>query len=141
MVSNAEHFLVRCCNPKTTCKTFDELRHEQYHSNAFKFDLEKLPPTSASIVKHIQRAYYQTYIWLNSACIERIYLDPLEYGYILDDKLIPDIGAVKLPKDFPDPCTCLKCARESACPCRTKSLPCCQYCKCTVTLTCKNPYK
>ena len=110
-------------------KTFDELKYEQYHSNGFKFELEKLSPTEASILKHIQLAYYQTYIWLNSRCIESIHLDPLDYGYILDSdgKLIPDIGAVKLPEDFPNPCTCLKCAREYVSPCRTKSLPCCPY--------------
>ena len=28
--------------------TFDDLRYEEFHSKAFNFDLEKLPPTSES---------------------------------------------------------------------------------------------
>ena len=38
---------------KTSWETFDELRMKYYHCES-KFNLEKIPPTSASIHKHIQ---------------------------------------------------------------------------------------
>ena len=98
--------------------------------------------TSTCIVKHIQRAYYQTYVWLHPTSRESVYLDPHDYGYILDDNenLIPDIGAVELPENFSIPCTCMKCARENICPCKAKLILCCQYCKCNIHSTCKNLY-
>ena len=40
-ISNAKHFLVKCYNQKPKAMTFDDLRYEECHSNAFNFDLEK----------------------------------------------------------------------------------------------------
>ena len=69
-----------------------------------------------------------------------MYLDPLCYGYTLDDneRLVADICSLELPDDFPLPCTCGTCARETVCPCRKKSVGCCQYCKCSKR-ECRNP--
>ena len=53
IVRNAEEFLVRCIK-KTDSLTFDELRYEVYHTDAFKLDLTKLPCTSSSIHEHIK---------------------------------------------------------------------------------------
>ena len=106
-ISNAEHFLVKYYNQKTKAMTFDDLRYEESHSKAFNFDLQKLPPTSESIYKHIPRAYYQCYMWVNAASNESIFLDPLYYGYTLDDNetLVADSSSPELPDDFPLPCT------------------------------------
>ena len=111
-VSNAENFLVKCYNQKANAKTFDDLRYKEYHSKAFNFDLEKLLPTSNSIYKHIQHAYYQCFMWVNTASNESMYLDPLCYGYTLDDneRLVADICSLELPDNFPLPCTCGTCA-------------------------------
>ena len=120
--------------------TFDDLRYEEYHSKAFNFDLQKLAPTSESIYKQIKRAYHQCYMWVNAAYNESIFLDPLYYGYTLDDnqRLAADISSSELPDDFPLPCTCGKSARDNVCSCRIKSIGCCQYCKCAKS-ECKNP--
>ena len=111
-VSNAENFLVKCYNQKANAKTFDDLRYKEYHSKAFNFDLEKLLPTSNSIYKHNQHAYYQCFMWVNTASNESMYLDPLCYGYTLDDngRLVADICSLELPDNFPLPCTCGTCA-------------------------------
>ena len=79
MVLDAERFLVKCYDQKNTLATFNDLRFEKYHSKAFHFDLEKLPPTSSSIRNHIQWAYFQSYIWLNSPSNRSLNLNPLDF--------------------------------------------------------------
>ena len=140
VITNAEQFLICCCSPKSKAKIFDRLRFEEYHKQAFKFDLEKIPPTSSSIINHIKRAYYQCFHWLKAPVCANIDIEPLEYGYILNDDglLLPDIQTDPLPDDFPMPCSCQKCAGENVCPCRVKKIPCCDYCKCK---GCKNVCK
>ena len=46
-------------------------------------------------------------MWVNAASNESMYLDPLCYGYTLDDneRLVADICSLELPDDFPLPCT------------------------------------
>ena len=130
MINQDERFLVQCCAPKSACKMFDELRYQIYHKQAFKFDLEKIPATSSSIVNHIKRAYYQCYLWINLPVFESPELDPLEYGYVMDDDfMVPDLKVEAIPDDFPMPCSCIKCARDNVCPCRVKNILCCNYCK------------
>ena len=76
-------------------------------------------------------------------------IDPLDYGYVLldvdgdeeDDQfnLQPVISSDNvLPKDFSQPCTCGKCARDTVCPCRIRKITCCEYCKCKTS--CNNPH-
>ena len=78
-------------------ETFDELRYKLYHTNSVKFDLEKLPPTSTSIDKHMKRAYYQCYVWMNAAFLPKIDIDPLEYGYLFKDrKFLPATDKCKV---------------------------------------------
>ena len=66
----------------------------------------------------------------------------MDYGYIfLNKKLIPDFETEIVPEDFPLPCSCQKCARDNACPCRKQKIPCCEFCKCQGNSNCKNPKK
>ena len=81
---------------------------EYYHHNN-KFNLEEIPPTSASIQKHIQRAFLQSHKWYNSCFRVILFKDPLDYGYIfLNEKLIRDFETEIVPEDFPVPCSCQK---------------------------------
>ena len=133
MISTAETFLVSCLARKSSnASTFKELRLEQYHKKAFKFDLEKIVPTSAKIRLHILRAYYQTYMWISAPYVSKCEIDPTHYGYELQiDILVPAITNNKsMPPDFPSPCNCLKCARATICPCRSRNISCCVFCKC-----------
>ena len=141
VVEAVEKFLVGCISIKSDAETFDELRYKLYHSNCVKFDLEKLPPTSTSIGKHIKRAYYQYCVYINAAFLPNIDVDPLRYGYLLKDgKFLHDTKCQELPDDFPIPCSCLKCARANICPCRRKLIPCCTFCKCSKNNACKNDF-
>ena len=54
MLLSPEKFLVRCLDKKP-----DALRNQIYYAKTFQLNLEKLPPTSGSIILHILRAYLQ----------------------------------------------------------------------------------
>lgn len=146
MHADAERFLVRCICKDSNIHEFDDLRKKVYYKKATEINIEKLPPTSSSIALHVKRAYLQTYIWLHAPFIFDLDIDPLQYGYKLDDDyeddddngIIPLMAAKVLPEDFPLPCRCTKCARETVCPCRVHELPCCEYCNCKPE-SCKNP--
>ena len=144
MIINADKFLLRCISSNEKLNNFDELRHEIYHKKQLKFDVEKIPPTSNSIQQHVRRAHLPSYIWLHAPFMTDIAMDPLEFGYTMDEKglLVPEIlSQPKLPDDFPVPCNCLKCARVNVCPCRVRHIPCCQFCKCKAGELCKNSHK
>ena len=130
----AERFLVRCISKNKEITTFDDLRFEMFHQKSFSLDLEKLPPTSNSIKLHIRMAYLQSYLWYHAPLDNMMDLNPELYGYRRnndDDHLLYIISdKMRVPKCFPIPCICVKCARVNVCPCRTKHIPCCKYCRC-----------
>ena len=139
MIIMAEKFLVKCIYSKTNSENFDDLRMEFYHHNN-TFNLEKIPPTSTSIHKHIQRAYLQSHIWYSSCFREIPFKDPLDCGYIItEEKLTPDFETAIVPEDFPMPCSCQKCTRDNVCPCRKRKILCCEFCKCQISSSCQNP--
>ena len=118
MIIMAEKFPVKCIYSKTNSENFEDLRMKFCHHNN-TFNLEKIPPTSMSIHKHIQRAYLQSHIWYSSSFREIPFKDPLDCGYIIpEEKLIPDFETEIVPEDFSMPCSCQKCARDNVCPCR-----------------------
>ena len=143
MIADAEKFLLSfITNHKVD--TFDELQYIVYHEKHLQFDIERFPPTSASVRQHILRAYIQCYIWLHAPFLQDIQLNLLDYGYALDENgnLVPLLTEeVSLPEEFPIPCNCLKCSKQTVCPCRVKKIPCCQYCKCNTNPACRNPFK
>ena len=131
MIQDAEKFLVSCVSPRNV-ETFDELRNIVYHEKHLKFDIERFPPTSGAIREHILRAYLQCFMWLHAPFVESFSVNPLDYGLFVDEdgNLLPLVSREpSLPNDFPSPCNCLKCAKQTVCPCRVKEIPCCQYCK------------
>ena len=79
MVIMAEKFLVKCIDSKANSESFDDLRMEYYHHHK-NFNLEKIPPTSTSIHKHIQRPFLQSHIWYNYAFVKF----PLKIRWIAD---------------------------------------------------------
>ena len=141
MMLKAEEFLVRTISNDSSIITFDQLRITEYYKNSNSLNLTKLPPTSSSMKFHISRAFFQTYLWYNSPYKSQIDLNPIMYGYRLDeyDTLEPIVCPDKhFPDSFPLPCTCNKCARDHVCKCRKLIMACCRFCKCK---QCKNPYK
>ena len=101
MITDAETFLVKCLAKNATLSTFDELREEMYHAKSFKLDLERLPATTASMKLHIQRSYFQAYLWFHAPFEEVVDVNPVEYGYAVDeeDHLFP---VVTYGKNVPD---------------------------------------
>ena len=85
MVANAEKFLIRSLSPSSKSTHFDDLRYNVYHDKKFQFDLEKFPSTSESMKLHIQRAYFQAYLWKRASFADQISLIPEEYGNVEDE--------------------------------------------------------
>ena len=123
MVTLAEKFLVCCICKDENINTFDHLRNMVYYKKFEKLDLERFSPTSSSILLHIKRAHLQLYVWLRSPFAKSLLIDPLEYGYKLqendDEVMKPNITTISLPEDLPIPCKCGKYA--------SVHLPCKQY--------------
>lgn len=143
IIGDAEHFLVCCVLKKFSydVKTFDDLRLLVYYKNTKKLEISKLPCTSDAIVNHIKRAHLQCWLWESSAAQNNSVLDPLDYGYLKDNENVfyPMYTTnPALPSNFPSPCSCLKCMRETICTCRVAQIPCIKFCKCNCR--CRNPY-
>ena len=123
MVTSAEKFLVRCICKEENINKFVRLFNMVYYKKSKKLDLERFPPTSSSILLHIKRAYLQSHVWLRSPFAKSLVIDPLEYGYKLqedeDDKVMkPNI----MTEDPPVLCKCEKCARANTCICRANNV-------------------
>ena len=80
MVTLAEKFLLRCICKDENINAFDQLRNMVYYKKSKKLDLERLHPTSASILLQIKCAYPQSYVWLRSPFAKSLKIDPLEYS-------------------------------------------------------------
>ena len=117
--------LVNVYKSGTPCKTL-ELRYYLFHHS--KKTILSLPPTSHSIKEHILRAFYRMYMQLH--CLEKVYLDPRNFGYNTADGILePERHQILIPDDFPLPCKCISCA-TNRCICRQNEALCCQYCRC-----------
>ena len=111
IANKAENFLLKFISNKNLDK-FDDRWYELYQKKLHQFYVEKHTPRRSSMSQHIIRAYLQ-FLWLHPPFIEDISRDPLEYGYMFNDKdhLAPIVNRhLALPSDFPSPCTYLKCA-------------------------------
>ena len=83
-------------------------------------------------------------MWLHARVLKNIDINPLNYGYKLDedDNLVPIVSTKPpVPSNFPAPCNCKKCSKPKVCMCRLMDIPCCQYCNCDAGPECKNPLK
>ena len=104
MILSAERFLVNCTARKSEMKTFDDLRSQTYHQKSFQLNLEKLPAMSSSFFLHIKRAYLQCHLWIHAPFMETIDIDPIQFGYFLNDgeEIAPLImNGPSIPDDFP----------------------------------------
>ena len=74
-----------------------------YCKKSKKLDLERYPPTSSSTLLHIKRASLQSHVWLRSPFAKSLVIDPLQYGYKLqedddedDEVMKPNIMVISL---------------------------------------------
>ena len=100
----AENFLVGCVSKDENIDDFDNLRNKTYYKKSTEINIEKLPPTSSSIALHIKRAYLQIYIWLHAPFMNNLEIDPLQYGYEIDedddDEIVPTLSITFYQKTF-----------------------------------------
>ena len=98
---------------------------------------------SESLKLHIRRAYFQELEWNRVPFQSCHHLNPLEYGYILEEGLYEPVIVNMIniiPNDFPVPCSCAKCFRDRSCRCRFNGKSCSEFCDCSAKAPCNNPY-
>ena len=117
--------LVKCLEPATDLKTFDDLCLAAFNCNALKMDFEKTACTLTNARKHIHRAYYQLQLWIQAPFRDASSLLNAEScGFERrGDLMVPEI-VISKPEGLPDPCTCCKCARKNGCKCRVLQVYC-----------------
>lgn len=143
MIHQAEQYLVRVIDVKSSASNFQGLREEQFHFSKSS-SLQNLPPTSHGLKPHIYRAFYNAYTImhaLDSQINKQIeYLDPLNYGFMLEsENLVPSTTWKTLEDRWSVVCHCGKCARVT-CPCQAAMVKCSVFCTCKKKDNCKNPY-
>lgn len=134
MITRAEQYMMKVLKPKSTAKTFTELRAEVFHHNKTS-SLHNLHPTSEGILPHIKRSFYNAYNIIQ--CLEiqldkeyTVVLNPEECGFVHEqDELIPETSWKSLEPHWSVTCTCMKCARSS-CSCRMAGVKCGKFCDC-----------
>ena len=102
MIYNTRQFVLRCISNEKL-DSFDDLNYDVYNKKLQEFHLEKFPATIGAIKQHILRAYLQCHLWFHAPFIEDISIDPLQYGYSLneEDDLVPlIINDTLIPADF-----------------------------------------
>ena len=109
-----------------------------FYKSSLKLDIEKFLPISDSIRLHILRAYFEAHLWYH-AVYANTQINPLEYGYGYSCPIFINETNIFLD-DFPVPCMCKKCVRETICKCRKMQVPCCKYCGCQAKRECSTPY-
>lgn len=85
ITGNSEKFLLKCISKENLDK-FDDQGYELYHKKLNKFNVVKLPPTSSSVRQHTLWVYLHCHLWLHAPFIEDISKDPLQFGYMFNDK-------------------------------------------------------
>ena len=140
-IAKAEEYLAQVLQRGTKCKTMDQLRTYIYHHSK-GLNLDQLPPTSFAIRLHILRACYATFQMVSILSTDS-QLDPAHYGFVEEEELLmPDTAVQRIPQQYAVVCQCGKCATVR-CPCRSKGLPCCKFCRCNQdpveNTACKNP--
>ena len=128
-IALAETYLVKVwagIRSKTTTRTFDQLRLEQYVD---KSSLDTLPPTSSVVRGHLHRAAYL--IKDTSSLLEPDYNrpDPLENGWISQfGRLLPAKNLKSLPENILKTCGCQKSCDKKICQCKALGIKCTIYC-------------
>ncbi|KAJ8034477.1 hypothetical protein HOLleu_21334 [Holothuria leucospilota] len=106
---------------------------------------EGLPPTSDSLLHHIKRANYQTYIWRKSLQSEQNLPSPNNHGWKTEDGSLRPVLMTKDPAPHAllvlSFCCCKKSeCRRADCSCKVNNLGCTEACQCINSEGCQNPY-
>ena len=126
---------------KFVCKLYDS-SFDSSDINDLRYKLftkknkigEKLPPTLDSLLMHLCRACYQSFIW-KSACNPVLALEsPIGNGWKEEkETLVPEYMLFDpVPESIIElvSCKCTKGCKQNSCLCRKAKLSCCDACSC-----------
>ncbi|GBL76266.1 hypothetical protein AVEN_234521-1 [Araneus ventricosus] len=133
-----ENVLVTLYGGDPATQSLDELRYHSFVKAAAKtkFNLARLPPTTAAAQLHAMRSYHQVQTWLENEN------DSLKWGWMHTPSGLFPWKAEKDP--VPESllqcisCTCKKVC-TNACRCRKGGLHCSLLCKHWIGQSCENP--
>ena len=140
-IGQTEEYLVKVwvgARSNTTCRTFSELRLQEYTSTKDAKALESLPPTSSSILGHIRRAHY---VIRNVLCLVDKHRmgDQVEHGWLWDcGVLLPDQCLNPLPNVMTITCKCEGKCITKRCICRKLNQQCTIFCHQKKQNVCEN---
>lgn len=140
--SQLERFVCRLYRSNTYNKV-NELRWFLYSNRAAEG--ESLPPTTGSLIPHIQRAHYITMIWKRAGVSHPCLPSPAKYGWNFDEATSHFTPVRCLHPPAPEAtlnlvkCGC-KCGCKGRCSCRNNNIPCTEVCGC-LGYSCSNKAK
>ena len=143
IVPQLEDFI---CNlyPKTkkVPRTSDELRHFLFCQKKQKNEL--LPPTSDSLLQHLKRVNYQTFVWKQALTAILHLPEPETNGWVRDGTALKPVYMTKDPAPHSilelTTCSC-KSGCKGNCSCKSTGLSCSESCFCMADIDlCKNPH-
>lgn len=141
---NLEQFVSSIYNGSPTTLTCNQLRYKLFAKKGSQNEL--LPPTTNALLQHLNRAEYQTLIWLSSLQPNPEIPDPVGRGWTKgnDGSLCPVLMTMDpMPKAIAEmvKCGCKSSKCASRCSCKAAELPCTEACLCEGDDNCHNIYK
>ena len=130
--------------PKTkkVPRTSDELRYFLFCQKKQKNEL--LPPTSDSLLQHLKRVNYQTFVWKQALTAILHLPKPETNGWVRDGTALKPVYMTKdpAPRSILELTTCsCKSGCKGNCSCRSTGLSCSESCFCMADVDlCKNPH-
>ena len=127
---------------KRTPNAADELRYLLFCLKKQKNEM--LPPTSESLLQHVKRANYQTYIWRHLLDAMQDLNSPDEHGWEKEEDILKPVLMTKerAPKSLLEltTCQCKKSECRTNCSCNNAGLSCTESCVCMADERCQNPH-
>ena len=130
--------------PKTkkVPRTSDELRYFLFCQKNQKNEL--LPPTSDSLLQHLKRVNYQTFVWKQALTAILHLPEPETNGWVRDGTALKPVYMTKdpAPRSILELTTCsCKSGSKGNCSCKSTGLSCSESCFCMADVDlCKNPH-
>ncbi|XP_044163949.1 uncharacterized protein LOC122948313 [Acropora millepora] len=124
-------------------RTVDELRYFLFCQNR-KQKNELLPPTSDSLLQHLKRVNYQTFVWRKALTAIQHLPKPESNGWVRENSSLKPVYMTKEPAPSSllelTTCTC-QSGCQSNCSCNNTGLSCSEACYCMASSDmCRNPH-
>ena len=118
----------------TEATSCDDVRVQLFKKVNHWTSLDALPPTTDAMQFHIERAHYQSMVWMKATNFKPVLPSPGKMGWIEENgQLSPKLVSLPhIPKSYTDivSCGCTKGCKSQCCTCRKGKLICTGACKC-----------